>query len=288
MSIRATSLALPLDAAVTELEEIEIRLLLDGIRLCYGYDFREYALSPLRRGIATAMAHERVHTISAYQDRVLHDQAVMQRFLGSVGVNVTSMFRDPELINCLREGVVPLLRTYPSVRIWVVGCATGEEVFSIAILLKEEGILGRCSIYATDLNEEMIATAKGAVFPVDRVQKYEDAYIRAGGRGALSDYYTVSGRNARFSHELQAQITWARHNLVSDGSFNDFHLIVCSNVLIYFRATLQERAHRLLYDSLVRGGFLALGKRESLVYCPDREHYEQVKEGQNLFRKTRW
>lgn len=285
---KAISLALPVESAATELEEIEIRLLLEGVRLCYGYDFREYALSPLRRGLATAMARERVHTISAYQDRVLHDAAVMQRFLGTVGVNVTSMFRDPELIHSLREAVVPLLRTYPSVRIWVVGCATGEEVFSLAILLKEEGLLGRSSIYATDLNEEMIATAKSGVFQLDRLQKYEDAYARAGGRRALSDYYTASARNARFSHELQASITWARHNLVSDGSFNDFHLIVCANVLIYFRATLQERAHRLLYDSLVRGGFLALGKRESLVYCPDREHYEQVTEGLNLFRKTRW
>lgn len=285
---KATSLALPLESPATELEEIEIRLLLEGIRLCYGYDFREYALSPLRRGLVTAMARERVHTISAYQDRVLHDAAVMQRFLGTVGVNVTSMFRDPELIHSLRQEVVPLLRTYPSVRIWVVGCATGEEVYSIAILLKEEGLLGRSSIYATDLNDEMIATAKSGVFQLDRIQKYDDAYTRAGGRGTLSDYYTVSGRNARFSHELQSSITWARHNLVSDGSFNDFHLIVCSNVLIYFRATLQERAHRLLYDSLVRGGFLALGKRESLIYCPDRDHYEQVKEGLNLFRKTRW
>lgn len=285
---KAASVVLPLEAPATELEEIEIRLLLEGIRLCYGYDFREYALSPLRRGLATAMARERVHTISAYQDRVLHDAAAMQRFLGTVGVNVTSMFRDPELLHSLREGVVPLLRTYPSVRIWVVGCATGEEVFSLAILLTEEGLLGRSSIYATDLNDEMIATAKGGVFPLERIQKYDDAYRRAGGRGALSDYYTVSGRNARFSHELQSSITWARHNLVSDGSFNDFHLIVCSNVLIYFRATLQERTHRLLYDSLVRGGFLALGKRESLLYCPDRDHYEQVKDGLNLYRKTRW
>lgn len=285
---RLASLALPLDAAVTELEEIEIRLLLEGVRLCYGYDFREYALAPLRRGLATAMARERVRTVSAYQDRVLHDPACMQRLLGTVGVNVTGMFRDPELMEAIRDSVVPLLKTYPSVRIWVVGCATGEEVYSLAILLQEEGMLKRAGIYATDLNEEMITVARSGVFPVERIQKYEDAYARAGGRARLSDHYTVSGRNARFKQELQASVTWARHNLVSDGSFNDFHLILCANVLIYFRASLQERAHRLLYDSLIRGGFLALGKRESLVYCPDREHYEQAREGINLYRKIRW
>jgi len=280
--------ALRLDGVATELEEIEIRLLLEGIRLSYGYDFREYAIGPLRRGLVNAMAREGVHTVSAYQERVLHDASCMQRFLGLVGVNVTGMFRDPELFACIREEVVPLLKTYPSVRVWEAGCATGEEIYSLAILLDEAKVLDHYSIYATDLNDDMLAAARQGTYPLDRIRRCEDAYQKSGGAGSISDHYTVSGRAARFNRDLAGRITWARHSLVTDGSFNDFHLIVCANVLIYFRPSLQERAHRLMYDSLIRGGFLALGNRESLLYCPDRDHYERVREGVNLFRKTRW
>lgn len=280
--------AVRLDGVATELEEIEIRLLLEGVRLRYGYDFREYALNPLRRGLLTAMAREGVRTISAYQDRVLHDAAAMQRFLGTVGVNVTTMFRDPDLLQSFRDEVVPMLRTYPSSRIWVAGCATGEEVYSLAIVLAEVDMLQRTTIYATDINEEMLAVGRLGSYPVDRMRRYEEAYRLAGGQGSLSGHYSVTGRSARLDQTLQESITWAHHNLVTDGSFNDFHLILCANVLIYFRQSLQERAHRLFYDSLVRGGFLALGKRESLMHCPDRDHYEQVKDGVNLFRKMRW
>jgi chemotaxis protein methyltransferase CheR len=272
----------------SELERIEIGLLLEGIRLTYGYDFREYALAALRRGILAAMTREGTSTVSAYQDRVLHDAATMQRFLGTVGVNVTGMFRDPELMRCIRAEVVPLFRTYPSVRVWVAGCANGEEVYALATLLEEEGILKRCTIYATDLNEDMIAVARIGAYPLDRVRKYDEAYRQSGGLRNLADFYTVSGRSARFNRSLQETVTWARHNLVTDGSFNDFHLVLCANVLIYFLPTLQSRAHRLFYDSLIRSGFLALGKRESLVNCPDRNHYEQVRDGVNLFRKVRW
>ena len=285
---RNAGAALRLEGTGTEVEEVEIRLLLEGIRLCYGYDFREYALSPLRRGLANAMARENVHSISAYQDRILHDASCMQRFLGLVGVYVTTMFRDPDLIRCLREEVIPLLRTYPSCRVWVAGCATGEEVYSLAVLLDEEGLLARSTLYATDLNDEMLAVARLGSYPVDRVRRFEESYQQSGGRGSLADHYSISGRNARFNCDLQESITWARHSLVSDGSFNDFHLIVCANVLIYFRGSLQERAHRLFYDSLIRGGFLAVGKRESLLHCPDRDHYEQVRDGVNLYRKMRW
>jgi chemotaxis protein methyltransferase CheR len=280
--------AIRIEGTGTEIEEIEIRLLLEGIRLCYGYDFREYALSPLRRGLMTAMMREGVATISAYQDRILHDASCMQRFLGIVGVNVTAMFREPELFHAFRDEVVPLLRTYPSSRVWVAGCATGEEVYSLAILLQEEELLHRVTIYATDMNEDMLAVARLGSYPAERMRRYEEAYALAGGRRTLADHYSVTGRSARLDRRLQETITWSTHNLVTDGSFNDFHLIICANVLIYFRPSLQERAHRLFYDSLVRGGFLALGKRELLVNCPDREHYEQVRDGVNLFRKMRW
>jgi chemotaxis protein methyltransferase CheR len=280
--------ALRLEGTGSELEEIEIRLLLEGIRLCYGYDFREYSMSPLRRGLMSAMSREGVRTVSAYQDRILHDAASMQRFLGTVGVNVTTMFRDPDLMRSIREDVVPLLRTYPSSRIWIAGCATGEEAYSFAILLEEEGLLPRTHLYATDINEDMLAVARLGTYPLERLRRYEESYEQAGGRRSLADYYTLAGRSGRLDRRLQASITWAHHNLVTDGSFNDFHMIVCANVLIYFRPSLQERAHRLFYDSLVRGGYLALGRRESLLNCPDRDNYEQVRDGVSLRRQMRW
>jgi chemotaxis protein methyltransferase CheR len=268
------------------LEEIEIRLLLDGIRLCYGYDFRDYAMGPLRRSILAAMEAERMHSISAFQDRVLHDAACMQRFLAAVGVHVTSMFRDAALMSYVRQEVVPMLRTYPSVRIWVVGCSTGEEVYSLSIVLEEEGLHRRARIYATDLNDDTLAVARTGAYPLERISSYEKEYVRSGGRGSLSDHYEVSGRIARFNRRLQSNVTWLRHSLVSDASFNEFHLVLCANVLIYFRPTLQERAHKLFYESLVRGGFLALGQRESLVFCPESSRYAQVRDGVNLFRKV--
>ena len=285
--IKSEGTAVRADAADVGLEEIEIQLLLEGIRLTYGYDFREYTLPPLRRSIVAAMQVEGIPTISAYQDRILHDATCLQRFLGMVGVSVTSMFREIELINTLRDEVVPVLRTYPSVRVWMVGCATGEEVYSLAILLEEEGVLRHARIYATDLNEDTLAVARMGAYPLDRMRSYEEAYRRVGGRLALSDYYTVSGRSARFSRSLQSNVTWARHNLVTDASFNEFHLIICANVLVYFRPMLQERAHRLFYDSLVRAGYLALGKGESLVFSPGSSRYQQVRAGVSLFRKAR-
>jgi chemotaxis protein methyltransferase CheR len=276
------------DDTETELERIEIKLLLEGIRLTYGYDFREYALAPLRRSILAAMSREGSPTISAYQDRVLHDAACMQKFLGTVGVNVTGMFRDPELMRCLREEVIPLFKTYPSVRLWVAGCSSGEEVYALTVLLEEEKLLQRSTIYATDMNEDLLAVARTGAYPLDRLRKYEESFQQSGGHGGLADFYSVSGKTGRFNRTLQNNVTWARHNLVTDTSFNDFHLILCANVLIYFLPTLQSRAHRLFYDSLIRSGFLGIGKRESLINCPERENYEQVRDGVNLFRKVRW
>ena len=276
------------DADIDELEDIEVKLLLEGVHLRYGYDFRDYSMSPLRRSLHGVMVREGVPTISAYQDRVLHDPRCMERFLTAVGVNVTTMFREPELIGCVRDELIPIFRTYPSIRIWIAGCATGEDAYSLAVLLKEENLLRRTTIFATDMNEQMLAVGRLGGYPVDRFRRYSEAYQAAGGRGSLSDHCAISGTQMRFDPELSSSITWARHNLVSDGSFNDFHLIVCTNVLIYFGRSLQERSHRLFYDSLVRGGYLGLGRRESLLHCPDREHYEQTRDGVNLFRKMRW
>ena len=286
--IRAARLeAQPQRATAADLEEIETKLLLEGVALRYGYDFREYAPAHLRRSIASGMAGEGVATISAYQERLLHDAASMQRFLSGVGVNVTGMFREPDVLRCIRDEVIPRFRTYPSLRIWIAGCATGEEVYSIAIMLKEEGLHERSRIYATDLNEYNLVVARAGGYPLAPMLAAESGYARSGGRGHISDFYSVAGSNARFHGELQRNVTWARHNLVSDGSFNEFHMILCANVLIYFRPTLQERAHRLFYDSLIRSGYLALGQQESLVFSPDSNRYEQLRDGVNVFHKVR-
>lgn len=234
------------------------------------------------------MASEGVATISAFQERILHDPSTMHRFLNTVGVTVTSMFREVELMRCLRDEVVPVFRTYPSVRIWIVGCATGEEVYTLAVVLREGGFLRRATIYATDLNEDSLAVARTGAYPLERVLASQERYELSGGRGKLSDHYDVSGRNAHFHHDLKQNVTWTCHNLVTDESFNDFHLIICANVLIYFRPSLQERAHRLFAESLVRTGFLALGKGESLVFSPESSRYRQVRDGVSLFRKIRW
>ncbi len=280
--------ALGFEPGNDEVEEIEIKLLLEGIHLRYGYDFRDYSSAPLKRGLLAAMAREGVESVSAFQDRVLHDAASMQRFLASVGVNTTGMFREPELLTCIRDEIVPVFKTYPSIRVWIAGCATGEEAYSLAIALREENILRRTTIYATDINEQLLSVGRLAAYPADRYRRYAEAYAAAGGKGSLSDHCAISGSSLRFDHEISSSITWARHNLVTDGSFNDFHLIICANVLIYFGRALQERSHRLFYDSLVRGGFLGISRRESLLYCPDRDSYEQVRDGANLFRKLRW
>jgi chemotaxis protein methyltransferase CheR len=268
------------------IEGIETRLLLEAISLRYGYDFREYAAGPLGRSISAGMAAEGVPTMSAYQDRLLRDASCMQRLLTTVGVSVTSLFREAETWRCLREEIVPVLRTYPSVRIWSVGCATGEEVYSLAIALEEEGLYERTSIYATDMNEDALAVARVGTCTVERLRTYDHDYLRAGGHSSLSTFFTSVGRLARLKRELLRNVTWAQHNLVTDTSFNDFHLIVCRNVLIYFRPALQQRAHRLFYESLVRSGFLALGQRESLIFAPASSRYQQVRDGVSVFRKV--
>jgi chemotaxis protein methyltransferase CheR len=268
-------------------EDIEIKVLLEAISLRYGYDFREYAIAPLRRSLATGMSGEGVATISAYQDRLLHDEGSMQRFLGTVGVSVSSMFREADTWRCVREEVVPLLRTFPSVRIWSVGCATGEEVYSLAIVLREEGLYEKSTIYATDLNEDALAIARVGAIPVERLRANEHDYLSSGGQSSLSTYFSSTGRIGRLRRDLLRNVTWAQHNLVTDSSFNEFHLIVCMNVLIYFRPMLQQRAHRLFYESLVRSGFLALGRRESLVFAPESSRFTQVRDGLSVFRKVR-
>jgi chemotaxis protein methyltransferase CheR len=266
------------------LEDLEIRLLLEGVWSCYGYDFRDYALTSIRRRVRFFMEEEGLSTVTSVQDRVLHDPLALRRFLRALSVNVTAMFRDPSFYRALREVVVPVMRTYPAVRIWHAGCATGEEVYSVAILLREEGLYDRCRLYATDINDAVLRQAQRGELPLSSMRENTRHYIEAGGGHGFARWYKTRDDRAVLDPELRRNIVFAQHNLASDGSFNDFHLVVCRNVLIYFNRALQDRVHRLLYDSLVRFGFLGLGLKETMRFTPHEGHYEELPE--RLYRKV--
>jgi len=269
-----------------ELETLEVELLLEAIFRQYGYDFRQYATASLKRRIWGAVRDEELTTISGLQERLLHEPASMERFLLSVSVNVTSMFRDPEFFSCFRRRVAPLLRTYPFVRIWHAGCSTGEEVYSMAILLVEEGLYDRCRIYATDINEEVLRQARDGIFSLEITKKCEEDYHKSGGKRSLSDYYTGGYGSAIFRSILKENMVFSQHNLATDGSFNEFNVILCRNVMIYFAKPLQERVHELLYESLVKFGVLGLGSKETLQFTPRERSYEQLEPGRRLYRRV--
>jgi len=270
-----------------ELEQIEIELLLEGIYQQYGFDFRSYAYASIRRRLWKRIEAEGLSTISGLQDQVLHNPSMMEKLLLDLSINVTSMFRDPSFYRVFREQVVPTLRTYPFIRIWHAGCATGEEVYSMAILLEEEGLYERSRIYATDINEVVLQKAKSGIFPIDRMQEYTENYIAAGGKRAFSDYYTARYGGALFSPGLTKNVVFSQHNLVTDRSFSEFNVILCRNVLIYFDKTLQSRVLTLFYDSLAMFGVLALGSKESLRFSLYEECYEQINGPEKIYRKVR-
>lgn len=269
-----------------DLERLEIELLLEGVFRHYGFDFRSYAYSSMRRRLWKRLEAEGLQTISALQDLVLHDAAAMERLLLDLSINVTAMFRDPTFYVAFRERVIPLLRTYPFLRIWHAGCSSGEEVYSMAILLSEEGLYDRTRIYATDINDVMLQRAKERIFPLDRMQEYTDNYIKAGGRKSFSEYYTAGYDGAVFSQSLLDNVVFAQHNLVTDSSFAECHVILCRNVLIYFDKDLQARVHGLLHESLVTFGILCLGNKESLRFSPHEQHFEQLDAREKIYRKV--
>lgn len=268
-----------------ELEALEIQLLLEGLFRYYGFDFRDYALASLKRRIWNTIRAEKLSSVSGLQEKVLHDPACLERFLLGLSVNVTAMFRDPSFYLAFRSKVVPLLRTYPFIRIWHAGCSTGEEVYSMAILMEEEGLYHRCRIYATDMNELVLRKAKAGIFSLELMQAYTQHYLRAGGKKSFSEYYTAAYENAIFRSSLKENIIFSQHNLATDGSFNEFNVIFCRNVMIYFNQTLQERVHKLLYESLSRFGVLGLGRQESLKFTPHEQHYEALDKREKLYRR---
>lgn len=269
------------------LERLEIELLLEAVYRHYGFDFRGYAYASLRRRAWKRIQAERLETVSDLQAAVLHDPEVLDRLLDDLSVNVTAMFRDPNFFLAFREKVVPLLRTYPFFRIWHAGCSTGEEVFSMAILLEEEGLYDRARVYATDMNERVLRQARAGIFPLERMQEYTDNYIRAGGRRSFSEYYTAGYDGALFDPALLRNVVFAQHNLVTDRSFSEFNAILCRNVLIYFDKSLQTRVHRLFYDSLAKFGVLALGGKETLRFSAFEECFEPLAPAEKVYRKVR-
>lgn len=278
---------LPVRAApeTADLELIEIDLLLEAIYRHYGYDFRQYAYASLKRRIFNQMRQEKVSTVSALQDVLLHDQAAMGRLLFQLSVNTTSVFRDPQFFKTFRRRVVPMLRTYPFVRVWHAGCSTGEEVFSMAVLLQEEGLYDRCRIYATDMDEAVLKQAKEGIFPLESERHFEANYHAAGGQKTLSEYYTSAYGSGIFRASLKDNIVFSQHNLAMDGSFNEFHVILCRNVMIYFAKPLQEKVHKLIYESLAPFGVLGLGSKETLQFSPYEKCYEQLEPGSRMYKR---
>jgi chemotaxis protein methyltransferase CheR len=275
----------PADAK-PDLERIEVELLLEGIYRQYGFDFRSYAYASIRRRLWKRIESEGLSSVSALQERVLHEPQMMEKLLLDLSINVTAMFRDPGFYVAFREKVVPMLRTYPFIRLWHAGCSTGEEVYSMAILLKEEGLYDRARIYATDINEVVLQRAKAGIFPIDRMQEYTENYIRAGGKASFSEYYTAKYGGALFNPSLTKNVVFSQHNLVTDKSFSEFNVILCRNVLIYFDKELQTKVHELFYDSLAMFGLLCLGSKESMRFMRYEQNYEQLS-AEKIYRKVR-
>src|SRR3954470_10564712 len=270
-----------------DLERLEIELLLEGVFRHYGFDFRSYAYASIRRRLWKRVEGEGLRTISDLQARILHDADAMERLLLDLSVNVTAMFRDPGFYKEFREKVIPLLRTYPFIRLWHAGCSTGEEVYSTAIMLHEEGLLDRARIYATDINDVVLRHARDGIFPLNRMQEYTENYIRAGGTRSFSEYYTAKYDGALFSPIVTKNVVFSQHNLVTDQSFSEFNAIFCRNVLIYFDRDLQHRVQKLFYDSLVMFGVLSLGSKESLRFSEFEECYERLDPREKIYRKVK-
>lgn len=274
------------ESADLELDLLELELLFQGVFRHYGIDFRDYARTSLRRRVALAMEREQVETVSALQDKVLHDRACLDRLIKILSVHVSAMFRDPSFYLAFRKTVVPMLRTYPFIRIWHAACSSGEEVYSMAILLREEGIYDRCRIYATDMSEEILKTARDGIFRLEDMQKYTANYLKAGGTRSFSEYYRANDDGALFSSELRDNVVFAPHNLAQDRSLNEFNAILCRNVLIYFNKDLQNKVYGLLHESLSLFGVLALGKMESMRFTMYEPKYETLDDRQRIYRKV--
>ncbi len=265
--------------------DIELRLLIDAIYLKYHYDFRSYSASSMMRRMTTAMTRFHCRTLSQLQDRVLHEPTMFPALLDFLTVQVSEMFRDPGYFKSLRERVVPMLRTYPSLKIWVAGCSAGEEVYSLAILLREEGLLSRTLIYATDINTHALQRAQAGIYEIERIAGFTENHRLSGARTSLSDYYTAAYGRAVFDKSLRDHIVFSDHSLATDSVFAEVQLVSCRNVLIYFNRDLQDRALGLFHESLCRKGFLGLGAKESLRFSSYSDSFDEVDRAERVFSK---
>ena len=269
------------------IDDLELDLLLEAVYRCTGFDYREYARPMLRRRLWNVARRRQVNTLAGLIEPVLHDPAALQAVLAELSVSTTGLFRDPPFFQALRTLVVPWLRTFPFIRVWVAGCSTGEEAYSMAILLHEEGLYQRSRIYATDISDAALRLAQRGQYSLHVMQTYTQNYLNAGAQQALSDYYRATDEQVVFDPLLRTNMIFAAHNLATDASFNEFQVILCRNVLIYFAPRLQARAHGLLFNSLAAFGVLGLGDKESLRFTLHEHDYEPVHERLKLFRKIK-
>jgi len=263
----------------------EAKELLNLVNDRYGYDFSEYAEASIKRRVSRFAGLQKIDSYFDLKHHLLNDQALFASFIIEITVNVTEMFRDPTFFTCLQQKVFPALTTYPYRKIWHAGCSTGEEVYSLAVLLQENNLYNRTKVYATDINSEVIQKAKEGIYPLKLMREYTSKYMKAGGESSFSDYYTAQYDSAIMNKSLKKNLIFSVHNLVSDKSFNEFNMIICRNVLIYFNQSLQEKVFELFYDSLGMFGFLALGSKESMIASKLKNKYEVIDKNEKIFRK---
>ena len=266
-------------------QDIEITLLLEAMYQCYGYDFRNYAKATIRRRIKQFVEQKGHKHISEVLPDIIHNRQTFQALINEFSITVTEMFRDPAFYLSIRQNVIPLLKTYPFIKVWHAGCSTGEEVYSMAIVLKEEGLYDRATIFATDMNDNALAQAKEGIFPLEHIQEYTRNYQQSGGKYSFGDYYHADQEHMIVHKELKKNITFANHNLTIDQVFAEMHLICCRNVMIYFNKTLQNQVLKLLEEATVRGGFLCLGTKEAIRFSPVYTHFKDVDEPNKIFQK---
>lgn len=270
---------------IKDVEDVEVGLLLDGIYQHYGYDFRNYSRAHMKRRVMHKMGKENIQSVSMLQHRVLHDVAYFRTLLPEFSINVTEMFRDPEVFSFLRKEVMPYLASFPRLKIWHAGCSSGEEVYSMAILLKEAGLYDRTTIYATDFNDAILKKASEGIYPIEAVKEHTRNYIAAGGTEAFSDYYVAKYDSVIMDKSLKENISFLNHNLVTDGVFGQMDFIICRNVLIYFDRKLQNRVLNLFDDSLVPSGIICLGTKETIDYSEVKKHFKPMDGAMRIYKK---
>jgi len=275
---------MPLESNI-KINDEELDLLLDDMLRVYGYDFTGYSRASLRRRIQRVIINDKVPSFAELRYKVNHDSHYFSHSVEEISVNVTEMLRDPGFYRVIIEKVIPVLSTYPFIRIWHAGCASGEEVYSMAILMKEANLLHKTLIYGTDINPAALEKAREGIFTVNQVQQYSKNYVAAGGRNDFSAYYTANYHLAKFDEQLSKRMVFSTHNLVTDSSFNSFQLIFCRNVMIYFNKPLQDRVLQLFDSSLEHFGFLALGNKETIRFSPIASHYKQIGK-EKIWRKS--